>query len=491
MPHLLTLSRAARLVGVTRGALQNKIKAGELPTFEGMVKPADLLQAYPEAELEPDRELERVTEIKAKAFGRRIREHILPSAEVLAARLSELSGELVKANEAVRWYKSLVDELDGRLADLARGKQSDATGLRTWLRSELDAMLAASAAPHPLLIKDRYLRVMTAHVTVQPGGHDFFVEGADSILDAALRGGLTVDYGCSDGSCGRCRARLISGQVATIREHPYVLDDKALRAGELLLCSNTAVTDLVVEAPEADGPAEIPSQRITARVISIQKPVSDTVILELKTPASQRLRFLSGQYATVIAEGVAADCAIASCPCDDRYLQFHLDRERESQLFTVCEGIKPGDSVTVAGPVGDFVLRRGSTRSIIFLAMDSGFAPVKSLIEHAMAMEVAEHLHLYWFASAQRGHYLHNRCRAWTDALDDFRYTPLVVDERATGAQPRHGPVDVLLTRILKDHPDVDDFDVYAAGPTAFVEAARRLLSARGLPQEQLFTDVR
>ena len=37
MPRLLTLSRAARLVGVRRGALQSKIRSGELAAFEGMV----------------------------------------------------------------------------------------------------------------------------------------------------------------------------------------------------------------------------------------------------------------------------------------------------------------------------------------------------------------------------------------------------------------------------------------------------------------------
>mgnify|MGYP000532494315 CR=1 FL=1 len=36
MPRLITLSRAARLVGVKRGALQKKIRDGELRTFEGI-----------------------------------------------------------------------------------------------------------------------------------------------------------------------------------------------------------------------------------------------------------------------------------------------------------------------------------------------------------------------------------------------------------------------------------------------------------------------
>ena len=47
MSQLLTLSRAARLIGVRRGALQGKIRSGELATFEGMVSAEDLQRAFP------------------------------------------------------------------------------------------------------------------------------------------------------------------------------------------------------------------------------------------------------------------------------------------------------------------------------------------------------------------------------------------------------------------------------------------------------------
>ena len=51
LPSLITLSRAARLVGVKRGTLQKKIQQGELRTFEGELLLSDLLQAYPQTEV--------------------------------------------------------------------------------------------------------------------------------------------------------------------------------------------------------------------------------------------------------------------------------------------------------------------------------------------------------------------------------------------------------------------------------------------------------
>ena len=44
MAQLLTLSRAAKLVGISRGALQQRMKDGDLPTFEGKIAASDLVR---------------------------------------------------------------------------------------------------------------------------------------------------------------------------------------------------------------------------------------------------------------------------------------------------------------------------------------------------------------------------------------------------------------------------------------------------------------
>ena len=88
MPRLLTLSRAARLVGVRRGALQSRIRSGELATFEGQVSVEDLQRLYPQAGLEDNAGLERFEAIKDAAFARRLRERVLPDPEILMARLA-------------------------------------------------------------------------------------------------------------------------------------------------------------------------------------------------------------------------------------------------------------------------------------------------------------------------------------------------------------------------------------------------------------------
>ncbi len=325
---------------------------------------------------------------------------------------------------------------------------------------------------------------MSAHVQIKPSGHAFFVDGNDSLLEAALRAGLALDYGCSAGSCGKCKARILSGQVQKTRHSDYVLGAAEKNAGVILMCCNTAAVDLVIEAREAHGAADMPLQSIEARVKSVSAIAEDMRLLHLQTPRSNRLRFLAGQSVSLeLGGGLSMSCPVASCPCDDRNLQFHV-RRRAGDAFAerVFEGLGGTDTVRIEGPRGTFVLDEESNRPLVFIAGDAGFAPIKSLIEHAMALEAAESLSLYWIASARGGHYLDNLCRSWGDALDDFRYVPLTL-----GGAWSPVAAEGVLASVLKNHPALEDCDVYVAGPESLANAAEVLLLDRGLPRAQLF----
>ena len=87
MPQLLTVSRAAHLIGVSRASLQKRIREGELTSFDGLVSVEDLLPVWPELQLEESGAFEKVTGIREDAFAKRLRERVLPSQEVLAQRL--------------------------------------------------------------------------------------------------------------------------------------------------------------------------------------------------------------------------------------------------------------------------------------------------------------------------------------------------------------------------------------------------------------------
>ncbi len=68
-------------------------------------------------------------------------------------------------------------------------------------------------------------KIMATQVRILPSGHEFFIHGTESILEAGLSAGLALDYGCSNGNCGLCKCKLVSGQVNKIKSHDYVLTE--------------------------------------------------------------------------------------------------------------------------------------------------------------------------------------------------------------------------------------------------------------------------
>jgi len=496
MAKLMNLHRAARLVGVTRGALQKKIQDGDLESFDGMITLDELHRAYPDASLENNAVLEQVEQIKEMAFGRRIMERALPDKEVLAARLHDLSKELVEAKTLLNHARNMLDSLGQALETSIAQEGAEAKfakQLSDLLHAQRMQTPPASEAARSLLIRDNFLRVMAAQVKILPTGEDFFVEGSDTILEAALRAGIPLAYACSSGRCGKCKARVVSGEIKQVRPHEYIFPPGLQAQGYALMCSCTAVSDLVIEAEVAQSPSELAEQYISATVRSIEHPTDEVAVIHIKTPPNERLRFLAGQRAVLtLNSSLSAQLSIASCPCEDRHLEFHV-RRMHGNLFSdfVFDQLKPADEVLIRGPLGHFVLNSESQRPIVFLAFCNGFAAFKSLMEHAMALDQAESIHLLWIATKESGLYLPGLARAWADALDNFHYVPILIggDLDATASRQESAVARTLGPKVLAV-PSLTRSDIYIAGPDLAVNAMKKILVGLSVPENQIYVDT-
>jgi CDP-4-dehydro-6-deoxyglucose reductase len=483
MARRISLSRAARLVGVKRGVLQQKIRAGELQTFEGDIVLVDLLHAYPNAQIEDSSMLERVAQIIEQAtFIGADSDNRRPDKVVLSARIMSMSEDLGRQKRLLDKYQQFTEDLRSEITRL--GAQADAFGqLSKWVETSSASITADDDIIDRPFINETFLRVMSAQATVIPSGHEFFIEGAESILEAGLRGGLALDYGCSSGNCGLCKIRVVSGETRKTKHHDYLLTEAEKGFGYILGCCNTAISDIVVEADEAQGTGDIPEQTIPVRLKKIDRPNPQVLILNARTPRSSRLRFLAGQRATLSVDQVGSGFyPIASCPCDDMNLQFHILLNPDDPIANYLgESAKANDLLTLEGPVGSFVLNENSPHSLVFITEGIGFASIKGLIEHAMALDVAERILLLWIAGSDDNHYLGNLCRAWNDAFDNFDYVPL----RAEDA-PR-------MEECIRDQLGADDpaqFDYYLCVGADAQDRIRECIARLAIPDHQILFET-
>ncbi len=97
MGRRISVSRAARLVGVKRGTLQQKIRSGELNTFEGEILLSDLLLVCPATKVEDSSMLDRVEQIMEQATFIVGEDNIRSSGNAaLAARILAINQDLAR-----------------------------------------------------------------------------------------------------------------------------------------------------------------------------------------------------------------------------------------------------------------------------------------------------------------------------------------------------------------------------------------------------------
>ncbi len=316
---------------------------------------------------------------------------------------------------------------------------------------------------------------MTHRVRLNPSGRTFLVESQDTVLESGLRSGVALDFGCANGSCGRCKARIASGAVRKVRFHDFALTEAEKLRGETLLCCVSPDSDLVIEVGEAGGVADIPTQSIPSRIHRLEQ-VGETLLVAIRTPRSRVLRFLAGQHVHLaIEDGPRSARSLANCPCDGMNLQIHVEADPADPFAAyLFQDARKGDGILVEGPDGDFTLDESSDRPAAFIGRDTGFAPLRSLIEHAINLERSTPMRLFWQVSSPGEPYLHNLCRSWVDALDDFRYQAHSVST-GDASWP-----ESLLRSICHDEVRAGACDFYLSGPDEFIRECNETLTRAG-----------
>jgi ferredoxin-NADP reductase len=123
-----------------------------------------------------------------------------------------------------------------------------------------------------------------------------------------------------------------------------------------------------------------------ATVTEIEELAPSVVQLTVSIHDSD-FRFQPGQWVNFrFPEGVSRAYTIASAPQRPTAVQLcvRLGAGRGAQAL---KQLQAGASVSVEGPYGDFLLPQNGHRSVVFLAGDTGIAPIRSIVLHMLAVE--------------------------------------------------------------------------------------------------------
>ena len=330
---------------------------------------------------------------------------------------------------------------------------------------------------------------MSFKISVPASGHEFTAEENETILEAALRQGVGLPYGCRNGACGKCSGEVLSGQTKYDTEALRALAKKEYEAGKTLFCQACASSDLEIKVREIVKSGDIEIKTLPCRVEKMGLLTHDVMMLRLKLPETERLQFMAGQYLEfLLKDGKRRAFSIANAPHDDAYIELHIRHVPDGQFGDfVFDGLKEKALMRIEGPLGSYFLREDSNRPIILMGGGTGFAPLKGMLEHAFYINLDRPIHLFCGVRSKRDLYMDDMVQQWLKLYPNLKYTAVLSDPMDDDHW--HGETGLVHESVVKHYPDLSGFDVYLSGPPPMVKAGMDLFYEKGLPETQIYSD--
>lgn len=328
---------------------------------------------------------------------------------------------------------------------------------------------------------------MRITVKARNGAGEFECEPGEKILHAGLRSGFELAYECGTGTCGTCKATLVSGRVES--EWPEAPGGGYLKSpAELLMCQCLAREDCALEVgvlKTREAGAPLPGA-LGGHVRGWRRLTHDVAAFDVTL--DRPLDFDAGQFALLSVPGIAGARA---------YSMVNFERGARRLSFVVKK--KPGGTVSewlfgdgvegthlgLFAPVGHATFHPGLQKHVLCIAGGSGIAGMMSILQCAGE---AGHFagwdgHVFFGVRSARDGFFLDELRA-LQARDPARLAVTIAlsDEDVPASLPAaypglafaRGLVHAVAGERMKGR--FADVRAYVAGPPPMVDASLRLL---------------
>jgi ferredoxin-NADP reductase len=203
-----------------------------------------------------------------------------------------------------------------------------------------------------------------------------------------------------------------------------------------------------------------------------------------ETPDIARLDFLPGQFVSfthsIHDKNITRAYSIASAPSDGNRFELCLNLVHEGKFSPYLFHMKPGDTVEMRSPLGQFVIRHPE-RDAVLIATGTGIAPFRSILRgHLTATSPA--FTLLFGVRHEHSLMYRDEFEDMARRFENFRFLPTLT---RPGPQwsGRTGRVQAHLNEAIGERRDVD---VFLCGLKAMVDETRNILKDMGFDRKQI-----
>lgn len=226
---------------------------------------------------------------------------------------------------------------------------------------------------------------------------------------------------------------------------------------------------------------------ISCCVAESEQVTPDIRVLKIAPKDGAVFHWRAGQYASFEFKNFEPrDFSIANVG-DAGVIELHVRKSGSGGVSdAICDEVLIGDDVTVDGPFGAAYFREKHEGPIVAIAGGTGLAPMKSIVESALATNFKKDIHLYFGVRTESEIYLERYFIGLTRDHPNFRFVTVISDMKDHSGR-RRGMVG---SAVAADFQLLYGYQVYLGGPPIMVQACRRMLKLKSVPDHDIFTDV-
>jgi Na+-transporting NADH:ubiquinone oxidoreductase subunit F len=352
-----------------------------------------------------------------------------------------------------------------------------------------------------------------------------------TLLGALTANRILIPSACGGkGSCGVCEVVVKEGGGALLPTETGFISPREAKHGMRLACQVKVKRDMRIElAPEIFSVRKWQCKVISNRNVS-------TFIKELKLalPEGEDVPFKAGGYVqieappyslsfrefdiepefrdewdkfdlwrfkSVVTEPVERAYSMANYPLEKGILLFTIriafapdyrDDIPPGKMSSWLFNLKPGDTVSVSGPFGEF-FARDTGKEMCFVAAGAGMAPMRSHIFDQLLRLKSTRRMVFWYSARnlREAFYIDEFNRL---AAEHPNFSWHIVLSEPRPEDNWTGPVGLIRHNVLRDmylakHPAPEDIEFYLCGPDVAMKAITKLALEFGVDRENIMFD--
>ena len=332
---------------------------------------------------------------------------------------------------------------------------------------------------------------MSFTIRLNSGTRILKADAGETLVQVLKNARLRIPSACGGrGRCGLCRVRIAQdlGPLNELEAKKITPDERA--QGCRLSCQVKVDRDLDVVLPEN----LVGSRDYRARVMDVTRVTHDIAHLRLELLEPTAIQFKAGQFMEFEtplrqADGtrVCRTYSLASAPWESPSIEFMV-RKVPGGLCSawIFDQLQPGDELNLTGPFGEFHLNEGE-RDLIFIAGGSGMAPFASILKEMQHRRDPRRVRYFFGAKSKRDLFYLEELAAFAKILPNVTFIPALSEPLAEDNW--RGETGLITDVVARHFADCAHADAYLCGSPGMIDACIKVLTDRGLPQQNIFFD--